>query len=57
MYKFKVKNNIYTIPKENLRLLALTKAMDVGAIIPIKDDADAISFLKEIGIEFLEGVN
>lgn len=53
MYKLKVKDSIFTIPKQNIRLLAMTKAIDLGGFKIIKDDNEAIDYLKSIGIEFI----
>lgn len=53
MYKLKVKDSIFTIPKQNIRLLAMTKAIDLGGFKIIKDDNEAINYLKSIGIEFI----
>lgn len=51
MYKLTVKDSVYTIPKENIGLLAFTKAQDMGVIIDPKDREGAIRFLEGIGIE------
>ena len=56
MYKLTVKDSVFTIPKENIGLLAFTKAQDMGAVIDPNDREMAIRFLEEIGIE-VEDVN
>ena len=50
MYKLTVKDSVYTIPKENIGLLAFTKAQDMGALIDPNDKEMAIRFLEGIGI-------
>lgn len=55
MYLIKVKENEYTIPKENIVMLALLKAMDLKVNgIPIKNQEQAIAFLESIGMEVSE---
>ena len=51
MYKLKLKNTTYTIPKQNLRLLAMVKAQDLNKNVKLENDKDAINFLESIGIE------
>lgn len=51
MYRLKVKDSVFTIPKENIGLLAFTKAQDMGAVIDPNDKEMAIRFLEGIGIE------
>ena len=51
MYKLKVKDSIYTIPKENIRLLAMTKAMDLKQNVDLSTSEKAIEYLKSIGIK------
>lgn len=54
MYKLKVKDSVFTIPKENIRLLAMTKAMDLGQsnlCVCFDNDEYAIKFLRGIGIK------
>ena len=51
MYRLKVKDSVFTIPKENIGLLAFTKAKDMGKIIDPNDKEMAIRFLEGIGIE------
>ena len=51
MYKLTVKDSVYTIPKENIGLLAFTKAQDMCKVIDPSDKEGAIRFLEEIGIE------
>ena len=55
MYKLKLKNTIYTIPKQNLRLLAMVKAQDLNKNVKLENDEDAINFLESIGIEVQDG--
>lgn len=51
-YLIKIKNSEWTIPKENIVMLALVKAMDMKVQgIPIKNQEQAISFLESIGAE------
>ena len=52
MYKIKVKDSEYTIPKENLIPFALYEMHQRGLIFSgIDSDEVAITFLKGIGIE------
>ena len=51
MYRLTVKDTIFTIPKENIGLLAFTKAQDMGKIIDPNDIDGAIKFLEDIGME------
>lgn len=55
MYKLKLKNTIYTIPKQNLRLLAMVKAQDLNKNVKLENDEDAIKFLNSLGIEVQDG--
>ena len=55
MYKLKLKNTTYTIPKQNLRLLAMVKAQDLNKNVKLENDKDAINFLESIGIEVQDG--
>ena len=57
MYKLTVKDSVFTIPKENIRLLAMTKAMDLGQsnlCVCFDNDEYAIKYLRGIGIEVEE---
>ena len=56
MYRLKVKDSIFTIPKENIRLLAMSKAMDLNEIddVDLRTEEKAIAFLQSIGIEVSE---
>jgi len=57
MYRLKVKDSIFTIPKENIRLLAMSKAMDLGQsnlCVCFDNDEYAIKYLRSIGIEVEE---
>ena len=51
MYKLTVKDIEYTIPKENIGMLAYMKAKDHGTSINPIDKEGAIRFLESIGIE------
>lgn len=55
MYKLKLKNTTYTIPKQNLRLLAMVKAQDLNKNVKLENDEDAIKFFESIGIEVQDG--
>ena len=54
MYRLKIKGSEYTIPKENIGLLAFTQAQDRGVVINPRDKDMAIAFLKGIGFEVEE---
>ena len=54
MFTLKVKNAEFTIPKENLKLLAQSKAYDLGLSKYITTTEEAIAFLNNIGIEVYE---
>ena len=51
MYKLLVKDKKFTIPKQNLRLLAMIKASDLKLHPELNTDEQAIEFLKTLGIE------
>lgn len=53
MYKLTVlkSGTEYTIPKENIGLLAFVKAQDKGMVINPRDAENAIKFLESIGIK------
>ena len=51
MYRLKVKDSVFTIPKENIGLLAFTKAQDMDVVIDPNDKEMAIRFLEGIGIK------
>lgn len=58
MYLIKVKENEYTIPKENIVMLALMKAMDLKVNgIPLTTEEQAIAYLESIGMEVSEVTN
>ena len=57
MYKLTVKDTVYTIPKENIGLLAYVKAQDNGTSINPNDKEGAIEYLRKIGIEVSEDEN
>ena len=50
-YRLKVKNTIFTVPKNNIRLLAYTKMRDSNKFAPLDTDQQAIEYLESIGIE------
>lgn len=57
-YLLKIKTNSgditeYTIPKNNIKALAIVKAMDTGYNKPITTDLDAIEFLNSLDIEVI----
>ena len=55
MYKLKVKDSVYTIPKENIKAFALYQALQRGITHGnIHDDKTAIEFLESIGVEVSE---
>lgn len=51
-YTLKVKDTTFTIPKHNIRLLAMVKATDLGAApnVDLSTDESAINYLCSIGI-------
>lgn len=52
MYKLIIKDAVFTIPKENIVLLALHKALENGIEYgPIHDEETAKDYLRSIGIE------
>lgn len=51
MFRLRVKGTEFTIPKENIGLLAFTKAQDMSAVIDPNDKEMAIRFLEGIGIK------
>lgn len=55
MYKITVNSSSYTIPKQNIRMLALHEALErryIGGAI--KDDTAAIRYLETIGMKVEE---
>ena len=54
MYRLKVNGSEYTVPKENIGLLAFIQAQDRGMTINPNDKDMAIAFLKGIGFEVEE---
>ena len=56
LYKLKIKEAEYTIPKENICLLAMSKAMDTGiqGSSAILTPTGAIEYLESLGIQVLE---
>lgn len=54
-YLIKIKNSEFTIPKENIVMLALMKAIDNKVSgIPLKTNEQAIGFLESLGMEISE---
>ena len=54
-YLIKIKNSEFTIPKENIVMLALMKAIDNKVSgIPLKTNEQAIDFLESLGMEISE---
>ena len=51
MYTLFVKDKKFTIPKQNLKLLAMIKAKDLELYPELNTDEQAIEFLKILGIE------
>ena len=49
-YELQVGETKFTIPKENLKLLAMQKAIELKRFVEIKSDADAKDFFSRIGI-------
>lgn len=55
MYRLKVKDSVFTIPKENIKAFALYEALQRGIMRGnIHDDKTAIEFLDSIGISVEE---
>lgn len=55
MYELKVKNSVFTIPKENLKLLAMSKAIDLGRFNEkLNTNEDAIKFFESLGMQVNE---
>lgn len=54
MYKLIVKDIFYTIPKVSIRMLAISKAMELKKNAKVDTDDEAIAFLKSLGIEVIE---
>ena len=55
MYTLFVKDKKFTIPKQNLKLLAMIKAKDLNLKTELNTDEQAIKFLKTLGIEVCNG--
>lgn len=52
MYKVKVGGVGFNIPKKNIRLLAISKAMDLqNCNTPLDTEEQAIEYLRSIGYE------
>lgn len=54
MYRLEVNGDKFTIPKENLKGLALIKALDRGYSGKLTTDEEVIAFLNSIGIKVEE---
>lgn len=54
MYRLKVKDSIFTIPKKNIILLAMTKMFDLKKKVDLTTEEKAVAFLESIGIEVEE---
>ena len=56
MYKLKVKDSVYTIPKQNIKAFALYQAIARGITHgDICDEVTAIKYLSSIGFEVSDG--
>lgn len=53
-YLLKVGNTEYTIPKENLKVLAMLKASDLEYNKIITNTDEAIEFFNSIGVNVIE---
>lgn len=51
MYTLSIKDKKFTIPKQNIRLLAMVKAQDLNLCPELNTDEQAIEFLKSLGVE------
>lgn len=51
MYELKIGDSIYTIPKENIRLLAMQQSFDRQDCVVLETDAQAIGYLERLGFE------
>lgn len=51
MYTLSIKDKKFTIPKQNIRLLAMVKAQDLNLYPELNTDEQAIEFLKSLGVE------
>ena len=56
MYKLKIKDTIYIIPKENICALAISKFFDIGGSWQpdLNTQEGAIEYLKSFGMEIQE---
>lgn len=50
MYKLTIKDSVYTIPKQNLKLLAMSKALDLHLMVDLSTNEKVIEFFNSIGI-------
>ena len=51
MYELKIGDSIYTIPKENIRFLAMQQSFDRQDCVALETDAQAIEYLEKVGFE------
>lgn len=55
MYRFKVKDTVFTIPEENIRMFAIFEAMNRGNNdVELSTDEQAMEYLKTLGIEVVQ---
>ena len=51
MYRLTIKGTEFTVPKENIRLLAFAKATDLGVPVAFTTEEQAVEFLRKLGIK------
>ena len=54
MYRLKINGSEYTIPKKNIRLLAIERAYELRQRVQLDTDEQAIAYLESIGITVLD---
>lgn len=54
MYSLTIKGKKFTIPKQNLRFLAMERAISLGQKVPLETHNDVVKFLSRLGIEVEE---
>lgn len=52
-YLIKVKESEFTIPKENLKMLAWVKMQDRKEFVPIDTEEQVIKYLESLGIKVI----
>lgn len=57
MYLIQINSSNYTIPKENIRLFAMTQAIDLKKPRKFSTDKEAINFLQTIGMKIYEKIH